>query len=287
MSGQSAPLGFASAPASSANLGPGFDAVALAFEIRCECRAVPAAAWEVEERGTVFTPEPHELVRRAMVAAVGQRPVRMRIDNDIPRSRGLGSSSAVAVAVAAAAMRAHGEVPESARLFAIATELEGHPDNAAAAVYGGLVVASGDLMRRLPLHPRLVFIAGVPKQKLPTSHARQALPPSVSHATAARSVARVAMLLEGLRTGDPAVLRAAAGDELHEAPRAALSPVTGDLMAAAYDAGAFLASWSGAGPAALAITDEAGRQGVMEAMTKVLDGEGTVIELIVAAEGWR
>lgn len=278
---------FASAPASSANLGPGFDAVALAFEIRCECRAVPADDWVIEELGTVFTPERDDLVLRAMLAAVGERPVRLRIDNAIPRSRGLGSSSAVAVAAAAAALRAHGEAPTSDRMFAIANDLEGHPDNAAATVYGGLVVASGDLMRRYPLAPGLVFVVGIPEATLPTHEARAALPTTIRHEAAVRNVARVAMLLEGLRTGDPEALRAAAGDELHEAPRAALSPVTGDLITAAYDAGAFHAAWSGAGPAALAVTDRAGCRTVSEAMAKVLEDRGQVAELAVATDGWR
>lgn len=287
MNGQLDSVGTASAPASSANLGPGFDAVALAFEIRCVCRATPSERWLIAERGTEFEPQPHELVRRAMAAAVGERPVRVEIDNAIPRSRGLGSSSAVAVAAAAAAQRAHGREPSSEELFAIANELEGHPDNAAAAVYGGLVVASGDVMRQVPLAPNLVFIAGIPDSKLSTHKARAALPAEISHAAAARSVARALMLVEGLRSGDPETLRAAAGDELHELPRAGLSPVTAELIVAAYDAGAFHAAWSGAGPSTLAITDEDGKQSVIDAFTKLIDDAGSVVELEVATEGWR
>ncbi|HSF84664.1 MAG TPA: homoserine kinase [Acidimicrobiia bacterium] len=287
MSGQSESVGTASAPASSANIGPGFDAVALAFEIRCVCKATLSDRWLVAELGTEFEPQPHELVRRAMAAAVGERPVRLEIDNAIPRSRGLGSSSAVAVAAAAAAQRAFGREPSSEELFAIANELEGHPDNAAAAVYGGLVVASGDVMRQLPLAPNLVFIAAIPDEKLSTHKARAALPAQISHAAAARSVARALMLIEGLRTGDPEPLRSAAGDELHELPRAELSPVTADLIVAAYDAGAFHAGWSGAGPSTLAITDEAGKQPVIDACTKLLDDRGLVTELDVATDGWR
>lgn len=287
MGGQSDHFAFASAPGSSANLGPGFDALALAFELRCECRAAPAEEWLVEELDLVFAPAPDELVRRAAVAAVGERPLRLRIDNAIPRSRGLGSSSAVAVAIAAAAIRAYGGEPTSEHLFAIATDLEGHPDNAAAAVYGGLVAAYGSVMRQLPLHPSLVFLVAVPDQKLSTHDARRALPPTLSHATAARSVARVAMLLVGLRTGDPEALRTAAGDELHEAPRAGLSPLTAELIAAAYEAGAFHAAWSGAGPAALAIVDEAGVHAVSQAMKERLGDSGTVQRLAVATDGWR
>ncbi len=280
-------VGIASAPASSANLGPGFDALALAFELRCVCRAVVSDEWIVEELGSTFTPQPDSLVGRAMRAAVGDRPVRVQIDNAIPRSRGLGSSSGVAVAIAAASLRAHGIEPQSEVLFGIAADLEGHPDNAAAAVYGGLVVASGDLMRRLPLAPDLIFIAGIPDETLSTRDARDALPRLVDHAAAARNVARAVMLVEGLRTGHPGALRAAAGDELHEKPRAGLSPLTTDLIAAAYDAGAFHASWSGAGPTCLAIAHAASTQPIIEAMEKVLDDRGSVRILDVATEGWR
>lgn len=287
MNGQSDSVGTASAPASSANLGPGFDALALAFEIRCECRATPSDQWLVVEPGAEFEPEPHELVRRAMAAAVGERPVRIEIDNAIPRSRGLGSSAAVSVAAAAAAQRAYGREPSSEELFAICNELEGHPDNAAAAVFGGLVVASGNLMRQLPLAPNLVFIAGIPDAKLPTHKARAALPATMSRAAAARSVARALMLIEGLRTGDADALRMAAGDELHELPRAELSPITADLITAAYDAGAFHAGWSGAGPSALAITDEDGTRFVFDAFEKLLEDRGSVAGLHLATDGWR
>ncbi len=278
--------GIASAPASSANLGPGFDALAVALELRCRCKATIADEWRVEELGDMYVPSEGDFVVRAVRAAIGDRPVRLEIDNEVPRSRGLGSSSAVAVAVAAAAIRAAGEEPTNRRLFDIAYEMEGHPDNAAAAVYGGLVVARGDTVRHLPIAPELVIIAGIPDARLSTHKARAALPGAVRHAAAARNVARAVMLVDGLRTGDAATLRAAAGDELHEEPRRDLSPVTAAMMAAAYDAGAYHAAWSGAGPTALAITVEADAAGVEAAMKRTLDGAGIVTRLAVAAKGW-
>ena len=275
----------ASAPASSGNLGPGFDVLALALEMRCTVTATPTATWEVVELGRSFEPEPHELVRRAAELAVG-RPLRLEIDNAIPRARGLGSSSAVAAAIAAASMRAMGIDPDPNRLFEIVEELEGHGDNAAAAVYGGCVLVSGTQIRQLEIHPSLRFVVGIPDARLKTDEARAALSPEVDRWAATRNLARFGFLIEGLRTGDPAVLSVAAGDEMHEAPRAALSAITGSLMDAARRAGAFHAAWSGAGPTAIAIVDEAGCPAVERAMELVLGEDGVVRCLEVAAQGW-
>lgn len=278
-------IGTASAPASSANLGPGFDALALALELRCRCTAEPSDRWLIEEGGEVYEPAPGDLVVRAMRAAVGHRPVRVTIDNDVPRSRGLGSSSAVTTAAAASAIRAHGGEPVSGELFALIAELEGHPDNAAAAVYGGLVLARGEVVRHLPLHPSLHVVVGVPDAHLSTHKARNALPAAVRLTVAARSLGRIAMLLEGLRTGDAEAFGAAAGDEIHEGPRSDLSPVTGDLMAAAREAGALHAAWSGAGPTAIAFATGGVVDEVETAMEKTLQGDGVVHRLDVAT-GW-
>ncbi len=277
--------GKATAPASSGNLGPGFDVLAVALELRCTCEAEPSDRWVIEEEGSAYEPAPGDLVVRAMRGMVGDRPVRVRIDNAVPRSRGLGSSSAVTTAAAAAAFRAYGEEPGDSALFELVTGLEGHPDNAAAAVYGGLVAASGGVVRHLPLAPHLRIVVGIPDTHLSTTLARNALPAAVRRPVAARSIARLTMLLEGLRTGDAAALAAAAGDELHEKPRANLSPVTGRLMDAARDAGALHAAWSGAGPTALALVTDETRPDVEIAMQKVLDGTGEVRSLEVAT-GW-
>ncbi|MDJ0962154.1 MAG: hypothetical protein QNJ88_15990 [Acidimicrobiia bacterium] len=276
----------ASAPASSGNLGPGFDVLALALEMRCTVTATPTATWEVRELGRTFEPEPNELVRRAAELAA-DRPFRLEIENEIPRARGLGSSSAVAAAVAASAMRAMGVDPEPRRLFEIVEELEGHGDNAAAAVYGGCVLVAGSEIRQLEVHPELNFVVGIPDERLKTDEARAALPQQVDRWAATRNLARLGFLIEGLRTGDPAVLQSAAGDEMHEAPRARLSPITGSLMRAAREAGAFHTAWSGAGPTAIAIVDADGCVAVERAMERVLGEDGVVRCLEPALDGWR
>lgn len=276
--------GVATAPASSANLGPGFDSLAIAFEIRCRVQAEMSDRWVIAERGEEFEPNEGDLVVRAVKEAVG-RPMRLTIANDIPRSRGLGSSAAVTAAAACAAARATGGDPTPDELFALVSRLEGHPDNAAAAVHGGLVMTRGEAWRHLELHSSLRFVVGVPDRHLSTTKARATLPAAVRHSAAARNVARMGMLIEGLRTGDPEALRLASGDELHERHRAELSPMTGAIMDAAVEAGAYHAAWSGAGPTAIAVTDEPHIADVVAAIEKALDGAGNVIQPEVAVTG--
>jgi len=278
--------GQATAPASSANLGPGFDCLALALELRCHVSAEISDEWLLDEYDTVVPLPAGDLVHRAVEAAVG-RPMRLTIHNEVPRTRGLGSSSAVTTAAAAASMRAVGEEPTSQHLFEIVAQLEGHGDNAAAAAFGGLVAVAGNRVRRMTIAPELIVVVGIPDHHLSTHKARAALPKVVRLNAAARSVARMAFLIEGLRSADPEALAAAAGDELHESLRASLSPVTGELMGAAAEAGALHTAWSGAGPSAVALVTEDTRDEVVAAMESVVGEAGEVRVLPVAAEGWR
>lgn len=275
----------ASAPGSSANLGPGFDVLAIAWEIRCHATVTRAGEWRIRQGGEEWTPLEGEFVKRAAQAA-GGGPYLIEIENQVPRSRGLGSSSAVATAVAAAAFRVRGIEPSGAELLAIVAGLEGHPDNAAAAVHGGLVLVDGMHYTRLRIHPDLRFLAAIPTGPLKTSEARAALSNLVDRNVVVRSLARFGFLLQGLQTGSPDLLVRARGDELHEAPRATLSPLTGRLISAALDGGALHASWSGAGPTVLAITSSSGEEAVGQALGEALDGDGIVATLAVAEEGW-
>jgi homoserine kinase len=275
----------ATAPASSANLGPGFDVLAIAFELRCRVEAEPADRWSITEEGRSYEPDPRSLILQA-AAIGGGTPLAIQIVNEIPRTRGLGSSAALVTAVAAAALRANDIEPDSDQLFEYVGDVEGHSDNAAAAVYGGCVVASAGVFRRLPVDAGLVFIVAIPGTPLSTPEARKALPAQVDRGVVARSLGRVVFLVEGLRTGSPEAFAAAAGDELHETPRSELSPVTSALVAAAYESGALHAAWSGAGPSALAISDRATAAPVRAALDDVLGSEGTVAVMQVASSGW-
>lgn len=279
-------IGSASAPASSGNLGPGFDILALALGLRCQATAEPADSMTISEGDSTRRLADDDMIAMAITKAVG-RPMHVTIDNEIPRARGLGSSSAVTAAAAGAAMKAVEAEGGRERVFVIVDELEGHADNAAAAVFGGLVVATSDGIQRLSLHESLEVVVGIPETHLKTADARAVLPADVPRAVVARSLARLAFLIEGLRTGQRDALAQAAGDELHEEPRAHLSPVTGEMIEAARSAGALHACWSGAGPTALALTTAADRGRVIGAMAGVLGTSGEVLALDVDTDGLR
>ena len=218
--------------------------------------AEPSDAWSIEHLGE-HRPGPGEGdgVLASARRAVGDRPLHLTVEAQIPLGKGLGSSAAASVAGVAAALRAVGEDVAPDRVFRMAAELEGHADQAAAAVYGGLVLVPAEgLPMRLPLHPTLHPVIAVPDSRLPTSKARSVLDERHSHDLVIRSLSRVSALTAGLITGDAGMLAAAHGDEIHEVPRASLSPEVVQLMEVAKRAGALHAARSGAGPSVLAIT---------------------------------
>lgn len=274
----------ASAPASSANLGPGFDVLALALSLRCRVAIDLAEGWEVVGPDGVADDALQAMVWGVAGAAP---PHRVEVTSDIPIGKGLGSSAALRVAAAAALEASSGEV-RLERVFRTAAAAEGHSDNAAAAVHGGLVaVGPGGEVRRLALHPSLAVVVAVPDRVLATAEARKVLPSEVSRGVAVRTAARIAFLVEGLRTADPDAFREAAGDEIHEGPRRHLSPLSFEVASAARDAGALHAAWSGAGPSVLAVTTEDRIDAVHHAMEAALGGAGVVLEPGVDREGVR
>jgi len=280
--------GVASAPASSANLGPAFDCLALALELRCTVTASLADSWLVEHVGE-HRPEsgaPDAVLEAAQSAVGERRPLRITVANEIPVGRGLGSSSAAYAAGSLAAWRAVGESHPEERLFDLVSRLEGHPDNAAAAVFGGLVLATaGGSVRRLPWNPALAVVVAVPNTTLSTKIARTALPAEYPAEVVVRSLARASALMAGLLSGDPVLLAEAGGDELHEAPRQSMRPEVSGLIGAARDAGAFHAAWSGAGPSVLAITSVEGVARVAGGLEAQLGDSGIVICPRVATSG--
>ena len=279
----------ATAPGSSANLGPGFDTLALALELTCRVVATPGPTWKVTHHGS-HAPgsDENDAVLMAAQKAVGpDQPLELDVYNDIPLGRGLGSSAAAFVAGVAAGLRTLGSDPDPFRVLEIAAGLEGHSDNVAASVFGGLVAALGTTAQPLQLHPSLRIVVAVPDRRLPTKWARRALPEIVEHEAAARSVSRVVALVEAFRTGEPALFSAAAGDELHEAPRSSLFPEADDLIFTARSAGALHACWSGAGPSVLAVVLEDRMDAVVAALADELDGEGTILRPEVALRGLR
>lgn len=272
----------ATAPASAANLGPGFDVLAIALDLRCRVTARPSEVWEAF--GSDGLPDA-DLLKMVVGVAGEASPHRVEVESDIPIGVGLGSSAAIRVAAAAALDAASGRY-QIESVFSRAAGQEGHRDNAAAATYGGFVAAgpSGE-MRRLAVHASLSLVMAIPDHALSTPRARAALDAVVDREVAVRTAARVAFLIEGLRTGDRDALAAAHGDELHEKPRREISPVTSRLVEAALDAGALHAAWSGAGPSAIAFVTEFERDRVVAAMEAALDGEGEVSTPEIARAG--
>lgn len=260
----------ASAPASSANLGPGFDIMALALGLRCRVAADPSDKWSIDHgEGQQPNADSNDAVLAAAKAAVGEgRPLNLKVDNEIPIGRGLGSSAAALVAGAAAALAAYGRAVDTTRVFELVSAIEGHPDNAAASVHGGLILipAEGRPLR-LPIHPGIRPVVAVPRQVFLTAEARQAVPSAVTREVTMRTAARAAALTAGFLTGDPQLFRAAHGDEIHEQPRSRYRPDTAELVSRARDAGALHSAWSGSGPSVIAIVDASSERRVVEALT--------------------
>ncbi|MEU8197310.1 homoserine kinase [Microbispora amethystogenes] len=261
-------------PATSANLGPGFDSLGLALDLYDEVEAAisdsPGVRIEVEGHGAgeLDDGEGHLVVRtmRATFDRMGfAQPagVELRCQNRIPHARGLGSSSAAIcagiLAARALAQRRGAEDLPDADVFALATELEGHPDNVAPCLAGGLTIAWTDQsgvasMVKLTPHEDVRPVALIPDFRLSTEEARGLLPKDVPHSDAAANAGRAALLVAAL-TGrpEPGLLLAATEDRLHQKYRAPAMPRTADLVRRLRTAGV-PAVVSGAGPTVLALT---------------------------------
>ncbi|WP_431878094.1 homoserine kinase [Amycolatopsis sacchari] len=256
-------------PASSANLGPGFDALGLALglhdvvevqviEAGLKVEVFDAGAGGVED---VPTDETHLVVRaiRHTCERLGVRVpgLHLRCFNKIPHARGLGSSAAAVVSGVAAGYALAEREPD-AEAVQLAAEFEGHADNAAASLLGGLVIAWCEDGRfsaeRLTVHPSIRPVVAVPGVKSSTAATRGLLPPQVPHPDAAFSAGRAALAVHAL-TCDPAVLLPATADRLHQHYRASAYPATARLVRELRDAGV-AATVSGAGPTVLALTTD-------------------------------
>jgi homoserine kinase len=260
-----------SVPATSANLGPGFDSLGLALGLRDELEAkVLPAGLEVVVRGqgegAVPLDDSHLVVHSMRIAfdTMGVQPpgLRLTCHNVIPHARGLGSSSAAIVGgvVLARALVAGGALlVDDDALFRLAARLEGHPDNVAPALHGGFVISGREQdFYAVPsaVDPRIQTVVFVPPTPVSTEVARALLPAEVPHADAAADAGRTALLVAAL-AGQPEHLWLGTRDFLHQNYRRAAMPASLELVDA-LRADGVAATVSGAGPTVLAFTDAAG-----------------------------
>jgi len=235
-------------PASSANLGPGFDVLAAALALHLELEVVETGTFAVKT--DLDVPRDRDnLVVKAFERLHPADGFEFRIASDIPLSGGLGSSAA---AVVAGLMAADHLFELDADMLALAAELEGHPDNVAAALNGGFVVCDGAEAHRFEPPMGLEAVLVVPDAAVKTEEARAALPDEVPMRDAVFNVAHASMLLLGLATADWDLISAGLRDRLHQPHRAHLYPRSAELLDRARDLGALGATLSGAGPTVLA-----------------------------------
>ncbi len=249
-------------PGSSANLGPGFDCLAVALPLHLRVTVAPSAGpLEVELRGhgsTVLKPDASNLLMRTLLERTsdGGHGLRVTIDNELPLSAGCGSSATAIVAGLAAAAALRGEPLDPADLLRDAARIEGHPDNVAASVHGGFTLALGRpaIARRIEPPDDLALVLVVGTGRLATRDARAVLDDEVPRAAAVHNLQRVALFVDALHTGRLDDLREALDDRLHETARARLVPTFARLRQASDALGALGVTLSGAGPSVLVWT---------------------------------
>jgi homoserine kinase len=263
---------FVRVPASSANLGPAFDAVALALDRHVE----------VTDRGP-HAPETHPAVR-AFRQAGGTGP--LSVTATIPGGRGLGFSGAARVAGLLAARAQAGAAVAGSRAAVLpdATEMEGHADNVAASLYGGVVAVAAGRVVRVPLGRVPVVVVWIPERETATASARRLLPEKVAFADAVFNVGRTALLVAALAAGDVDALRTATEDRLHQDRRLARAPESHAAIDAALRAGAWGAWLSGSGPSVAALADPDAARRVADALPPsgraevvAIDDDGAVV----------
>jgi homoserine kinase len=246
-------------PASSANLGPGYDAMAAAVSLHLELEVEEAGRFSLDPGGLDVSTGRDNLVVRAFESLHPADGIAFRLRSEIPLARGLGSSAAAIVAGLFAADHLFELALSKEEMLAQATELEGHPDNVAAAIYGGFVVCGSDL-DGAPLAARfdppegLEGIVVIPPEEVSTRLAREAIPAEIPLADALANVSSAALLVLGLRSADLDLVSGGLRDSIHQPRRRDLYPRSMEIVDAAAELGALGATISGAGPTVLVWT---------------------------------
>jgi homoserine kinase len=268
-------------PASSANLGPGFDVLAAALALHLELEVVETGEFSVVSPLAVPLDRTN-LVVRAFELLHPADTFEFRISSEIPLSGGLGSSAA---AIVAGLMAADHLFELDADIHRLAVELEGHPDNVGAALEGGFVVCDGPRVHRFDAPMGLEAVLVVPAQAVRTERARAALPASVPLGDAVFNVAHTAMLTLGLVTGDWDLIAAGLHDRLHQPFRASLYPRSAALVAQAQSLGALGATISGGGPTVLIWSHYDQTGALVEQLAAQTRGWATVLRAPFESQG--
>ena len=293
-----------SVPASTSNLGPGFDCLGLALDLRNELtlelvEGRGRVIVEVEGEGAKTLPrgENNLLVKAARLVLPTRLPGRLifRAVNRIPLARGLGSSAAAAVAGLWAGAHLFGTLRRSEdELEALAVKLEGHPDNVAPCIHGGLTaslaLSDRSSASRLNINPSFSAVVGIPDFQLATKKARAALPKKVPLADAVFNISRAILLARALEMGRTRGLDTLMKDRLHQPYRARLVPGLLDALDAAVKAGAVGAALSGSGPSVFALVSGDSDRRVGEAICRAFAKKGVMshaLELAIDHQGVR
>jgi homoserine kinase len=268
-------------PASSANLGPGFDVLAAALALHLELEVVETGSFAVKTE-LDLPRDRSNLAVRAFERLHDPASFEFRISSKIPLSGGLGSSAA---AIVAGLMAADHMFELDSDLFALAAELEGHPDNVGAALHGGVVICAEGRVHRFEPPMGLEAVLVVPDGGVSTASAREALPPEVPLPDAVFNVAHAALLTLGLATADWELIGEGLRDRLHQPRRAHLYPRSAGLLERAPQLGALGATISGAGPSVMVWTHFEQTGAVVEALSRETEGWARVIRVPFESHG--
>jgi homoserine kinase len=277
-------------PASSANLGPGYDVLAAAVSLYLELEVEETGEFSLDSGGLDVSTGRDNLIVRAFEALHPADGIAFRLKSEIPLARGLGSSAAAIVAGLFAADHLFELALGKKEMLVKATELEGHPDNVAAAIYGGFVICGageGELPSAVRFDPPsgLEGIAVIPAEEVSTERARAAIPAEIPLADAVANVSSASRLVLGLQTADLDLIAAGLDDRLHQLRRRELYPRSMELVDCARELGALGATISGAGPTVLVWTTWQEAGSVAEALEQRCAGWAEVHRLPFSPHG--
>jgi homoserine kinase len=263
-------------PATSANLGPGYDVLAAALSMHLELEVTEGGEFRVDAGGAAVPEDRTNLCVRAFERLHPVDGLQFEIRTEIPVASGLGSSAAAIVAGLMAAEHLYELALDHEALLAHAVELEGHPDNVAAALYGGFVICSrdGDVPRASRFDPPegVEAVIVVPDEQIPTERARRAIPEEIPLADAVANVAAASLLVLGVQRSDLTLIERGLIDRVHQPRRAHLYPRSIELVEQAGALGAIGATISGAGPSVLVWTFWQNTGKVVDALRERTDG---------------